>query len=341
MQTSFVPVSIGIAAENKPLTSTQLNIVAHELIPSIDGQVGVNPETVVTSGTKPDGTEYQTSVQSDVVITAIWLPYGSNRVTPPDIRRGERVMVYRLADTDQYYWRDLGLDSDKRRLETVIHAWNANPGITDSSFDASNAYYFEVSTHNKTITLGTSKANGEPFTYTFQLDSGSGVVSLSDDIGNFVSLDSNEQRITLMNSAQSFFDMHGKNLSISVLGDIDIKAGKSIKLTSGTTFDTVVGTDLTETAGASHTTTVTGPMTVNANSTFTQTTAGMHTLTAASLTQTVQGIAALTCAGPYMVTTTAYTLTSPVFSQVSGGGTLTTDAIIKSTNPNQPCIKNT
>lgn len=341
MQTSFVPVSIGIAAENKPLTSVQLNVVAHELIPSIDGPVGVNPETVVTSGTKPDGTEYQTSVQSDVVITATWLPYGSNRVTPPDIRRGERVMVYRLADTDQYYWRDLGLDSDKRRLETVIHAWNANPNITNSSFDASNAYYFEVSTHNKTITLGTSKANGEPFTYTFQLDSGSGTVSLSDDIGNFVSLDSNEQRITLMNSAQSFFDMHGKNLSISVLGDIDINAGKSIKLTSGTTFNTTAGTDLTETAGASHTTTATGPMAVNANSTFTQTTTGVHTLTTASLTQTVQGIAALTCAGPYAVTTTAYTLAAPVFLQVSGGGTLTTDAIIKSTNPNQPCIKNT
>ena len=348
MQTSLIPVSIGTAAENKPLTSTQLNVVAHELLPALDGYLSVNPETVTGEGKRPDGSDYQTSVQSDVVITATWLPYGSNRVTPPDIRRGERVMLYRVADTDQYYWRDLGLDASFRRLESVIFAWNANPSIADSGFDPDNAYYFEVSTHNKSITMGTSKANGEPFAYTLQFDTAEGSVTLSDDIGTFVQLNSAEKQIVLMNAAQSYFNMHDKNLSISVLGDIDIKAGKSIKMESGTstehkagtTFTTEAGTDLTETAGGTHTTTATGPMTVNANTTFTQSTKAVHSLTVgATYTTTVQGIASLTCTGPYTVTTPAYTLMSPVFLQ-EGGATLTTDGIIKSTNPGQPCIRN-
>lgn len=348
MHSSLVPVSIGIAAENKPLTSVLLNVEAHEILPTVDGAIGVNPETVTSSGTRPDGTEYQTSVQSDLVITATWLPYGSNRVTPPDMRRGERVMLYRLADTDKYYWQDLGLDPDLRRLETTIFAWNANPSIKDGGFSAENAYYFEVSTHNKTITLSTSKANEEPFSYTLSFNANEGTITLTDDIGNYINLDSNEKRITLANAAQSFYDMHDKDLTVSVLGDIKIQAGGNITMESGgatehkagTSFDTAAGTDMTETAGQSHTTTSTGLMTVKAGAGFVQTTNGEYTQNITGIsTTTVQGVTTVTSVGPYTITTPAYTLLSPVFLQ-QGGATLTTDGIIKSTNPGQPCIRN-
>ena len=343
--TALKATSISVAAENKPLTATTLNVYPLELVPAGDGYLGVNPVQVETTGTKYDGTEYTSSVQSDNVITAEWLPYGSNRVTPPDIRRGERVMLYRVGDTDQYYWSDLGLDASLRRLETVIYAFNANPSIKTSGFDPSNCYYLEVSTHNKTFTLGTSKANGEPYAYTLQLNAADGNFTFTDDIGNFVHLDSKDKRIILKNAAESFFDMFGKNLSISVLDNIDIKAGKRIDVTAGTDATLTVGKSLTETVGTetkrttgtsldttvgTTTSVTTGTAyTLNAGTLITETaltgfnvTAGECTVTSnqGPLALTSTGPMVITAAGPYTVIASNILMTAP--SMVHVGKTL-------------------
>ena len=335
--TALKAVSMGTAAENKPLTATTLNVYPYELIPAGDGYLGVNPVQVETTGTKYDGTEYTSSVQSDNVFTAEWLPYGSNRVTPPDIRRGERVMLYRVGDTDQYYWTDLGLDARLRRLETVIYAFNANPSIKTSGFDPSNCYYVEVSTHNKTFTLGTSKANGEPYAYTLQLNAADGNFTFTDDIGNFVHLDSKDKRIILKNAAESFFDMFDKDLSISVLGNIDINAGKRIDIKAGTDATLTVGESLKETIGSTldistvkSTTVTTGTeYTLNAGTMITENALTGFNVTAGECTMvankglfsvTSTGPALLTATGPYTVVASNILMTAP--SMVHVGKTL-------------------
>lgn len=200
--------SIGLAAENKPLRSRILNVTPVEQLPSLDGEIAFNPTDSITVGEDSEGNRYEVKTVMDITLSCEWLPMGSNRVTPPDIRRGELVEVYQLGDSDQYFWRPLGLRDHLRRLETVIYAFNANPTEDeDNQIDINNCYFLEVSTHNRTITLGTSQANGEPFQYTLQLNAGAGLVTLVDDIGNLVELDSSERSILAQNADESFIQL--------------------------------------------------------------------------------------------------------------------------------------
>lgn len=197
--------SIGIAAENKPLDTRQLNITPIEALPALDGEITFSPQELLVSGTDSFGNRYEVRTTLDNTVTAEWLPMGSNRLTPPDIRRGEFVEVLRLGDSDRFFWRPMGLRDDLRRLETVIYAFNANPNETEGNgIDIQNCYFLEISTHRKLVTFGTSKANGEPFQYTFQINTDEGLVTLTDDIGNYIELDSGERSLRIENADRSF-----------------------------------------------------------------------------------------------------------------------------------------
>ncbi|MFO5979448.1 hypothetical protein ACLBSL_32710, partial [Klebsiella pneumoniae] len=85
--------------------------------------------------------------------------------TPPDVMRGEKIAIYRLGDTSQFYWRSMGLSNDLRTLESVVYTFNASlsPGGAGKNFDT--CYFMQFSAHDKHVTIGTSKANGEPYRY--------------------------------------------------------------------------------------------------------------------------------------------------------------------------------
>lgn len=230
----LVPYSLGIAAENKPLTTRHLNITPTELLPALDGEINFNPTTETFSGVDSVGDPYEVSVNKDVSISAEWLPMGSNRVTPPDVRRGEPIMIYRLADSDRYYWQCMGLRDDLRRLETVILAINANPDPSSGrGIDVSECYFLEVSSHQKLITLGTSKANGEPFSYTMQLNTGSGEFTVEDDIGNHLYLNSGRAFWEMTNADGSYYQLDRQTINISAPTVINMEAGSSIILQAG------------------------------------------------------------------------------------------------------------
>lgn len=199
--------SIGIVAANKALASREIEVTPVEELPMLDGEISTNADTQDTKATDASGKAYSASVQTQVTIKATWLRFGSaNRMTPPDVRRGEVVMIYQFGDADSYYWVVLKDDSRLRKLETVIWAISAT---TDESkpTDASVSYYFEVSSHNKLIHIHTSKANEEPFEYDIQLNTGEGSFTITDDAGNYVRLDSAARRIELKNSDGTHFDL--------------------------------------------------------------------------------------------------------------------------------------
>lgn len=241
MVSQFHVHSIGIVAENKPRNDRFCNIIAIEDSPALDGEVSYNPQTEVIQITDSVGKVTSIKTTSDATINCEWYPSGSNRVTPPDVQRGELVEILRLADTDQYYWRCMGLRDNLRRLETVIFAVNASPENGGSNgINFKNCYFFEVSGHNGQITLGTSKANGEPFSYTMQLNTKEGAFNLIDDIGNQFELDSGDRRLQMRNADNSYVKVEKKTVEIS--GDDSVKlmsGGTSFELTpKGSTHTT-------------------------------------------------------------------------------------------------------
>ncbi|BAQ02590.2 hypothetical protein [Ralstonia phage RSL2] len=157
------------------------------------GEITDNVEKIDVKGQDASGNSYQGKVESKPTITAMWLPIGEpNRVTPPDVRRDELVIIYRYADTQYYFW-STAFNNTLRKLETVTHWYSGTPDDgpnADTERTGDNGYIVEVSTHDGHILISTSKKNGEKCRYTCAFDTKNGQFNLQDDLGNDIQLDS-------------------------------------------------------------------------------------------------------------------------------------------------------
>jgi hypothetical protein len=218
----LVPYSIGIVAANKPLTSKDIEVTPREDLTMQNGELTDNLNTANTKGKDADGASFETTVKSSATVTARWLPMGSNRKTAPDVRRGEKVLIWKFADADKYYWSSLEYDPKLRKLETIILAIS-NTQKEEDDADGDNTYFIEFSTHNKRIHLHTSVSDGEPFGYDFLFDTKNGTVTLHDTIENMVHLDSAAKRIILKNAEGTYLDLNALDLIMNVMGDMMVK----------------------------------------------------------------------------------------------------------------------
>lgn len=218
---------IGIVAVNKALNSNQIEVTPIEDLTMLDGEITDNVDTYSAAATNSEGENYDVEAKTSVTINATWLPVGqSNRMTSPDVRRGEQVMLYRFADSDMYYWNTLRNDLRFRKLETVVFGISATKK-EDATPNESNTYVFEVSTHKKFIRLHTSQDDKEPFGYDIKLDTGNGVFTFEDTIGNKITLTSEDKQIRLENASGNYIDLIDNVLNISTNETINIKTAKT------------------------------------------------------------------------------------------------------------------
>lgn len=268
--------TIGTAAENLALNSAVLEITPDEHMPMVDGEVSTNANQAQATGTDLTGASYQTTATSSGTIKATWLPLGQpNRMTPPNVRRGEQVMVYRFGDNDKFYWNTMRNDLTFRRLETVMFAISA-VATEGTPCDATNTYFLEFSSHKKTITLSTSvsKVNGEVTCYTVTLDPGQGKFTIADDVDNTMFLDSTQNQWHIQNGDGSFFDMTKKAIQIYAEDSVDIKtkaysleASDTIKETTGDRNLQASTNEITATSTHNGALTENGPLQLNGDMT--------------------------------------------------------------------------
>lgn len=221
--------SEGVVAENKPLSTNDCLVTPYEVFPMMDGDLGDDIYESEVEGVDSFDVPFKLTVKTGTTIKCKWYQRGSNRHTAPDVRRGERVEIWRFGDSKEFYWVSKGLDDHLRRLETVRFLFNADPdGLGDNPPSPENSYVFEISTHDKLITLQTSILNGEPFEYVIQLNTDQGYFTIKDDIGNYVTVDSQERSIRLQNADGSFIDLDKENINAYAKGNISVEALKDI-----------------------------------------------------------------------------------------------------------------
>ena len=227
--------SLGIVAVNKLPNSDEVEILLTEVNPFVSGEITDNTTMYNANGVKADGSSYNVSIKSTPTVKATWHPTGDyNRTTSPNVRRGQKVQVYKFSDDDRYYWDVTGKrDGTTGRLETVRHEYsnNATEGKKD---DADSTYYHEVSTEKGTITTHTSKSNGEPCAFTIQINAKEGKTIITTDNGLYLSLDGVGNRIVLCNSDNSFIDLNKTNITINATDSVTIHT-KDYKVNSETT----------------------------------------------------------------------------------------------------------
>lgn len=226
--------SLGIAAENLTIGQRTLQVTPIEHLNFVDGELKSNPTNDTVTGQDADGNSTQTKVITDNSLEATWLPFHSNRHTAPNIRRGERVLLWRFANQDKYYWTELGLDHKYRKLETVTYVFNATQNESDDTTNFENCYYVEVSTHKGTITLKTSKANKEKTAHTVQFNPMAGTFTFADDLGQVIFVDSVKHVIHLANADQSQITLDKQIITVQCQDTLNLISAKTMNLQTQT-----------------------------------------------------------------------------------------------------------
>lgn len=226
--------SIGIVAANKELQSREIEVTPIEQMPMLNGELNDNVSSLETKGTTADGSSYESKLNATNSIRAQWLPIGmSNRVTPPDVRRGEHVAIYKYGDHDKYYWTTLQDDLHLRKLETVVYAWS-NTREESQTTSPDNTYFLEVSTHKKIVHLHTAANDGELCTYDIQINTKEGYVAMVDGLGNVFRLNSKAQTFIMENPSGNYFKLEKDNLNIKLNGSMNIEASGGYNLKTPT-----------------------------------------------------------------------------------------------------------
>ncbi len=236
--------SFGLVANNLPMSdpdnptegANRLQVTPIEQLTMLDGELGSIPAEQEVEGQDASGNNYVSKVTSDTAIEADWLPgLGvSNRRTAPNMRRGERVLLFSYADTDQYYWTDLGLDGHLRKLETAIYTWS---GTSDEAIDGTqdgNCYSLEVSTHTGQMTLKTSKLNGEYCIFAIQVNAKDGNIIIVDDLDNELVFDSANTKIHVKNAEGTVFELDKQKLYGYAKDSITFKSDRSMLFQTNT-----------------------------------------------------------------------------------------------------------
>jgi hypothetical protein len=218
-KSAFRPVAVGLVATNKKRGTPNIRVTPIEIFSDLNSDIKDQSEEVESSGLGADNKPFKIKISRGIAIDAEWLGE-TNRVLSPDVRRNEQVMLYQSGDSNKYYWTSMGRDDNLRRLETLVWAYNGDPSNEDADPSRDNSYVQEISTHDGHITLTTSDKNGEKAKYLFQFNTKDGRVTLEDNLGNFIFLDSVERDIHLQNGDTSFFRM--------LKEDIFIQSNKSI-----------------------------------------------------------------------------------------------------------------
>lgn len=234
-------IGIGKATEHKLLSSKECYFQIIELFPFDQGEMKSDRMDIHDAGVDFKGEAYEVTVPFSKSVKATWLPSGGNRVTAPDIRRGERAEIFRLADSDKYYWRPIELDQGVRRLETAMFLFSNTEDESVKELTPENSWMMEVSTHQGTLSISTPKSNGEEFGYNLQLNTKQSTFLFQDDAGQEFELESKERRWRVANGDGSSILVDKKNITRTapetikdVCKDYICEASNSIKTTTKT-----------------------------------------------------------------------------------------------------------
>ncbi len=219
----------GIVCVDKVHNSRIVKVYVNDILPFLNGELGDNDGL--------EGFEYIDDELDEVMvdeaattnhITAEWFSMETNRVFPPDMRKGEQVLVIKYSDEDLYYWLPLGRDDNLRKLE--LHRIAVSDDIkTDKKLDDLNTYFFELDTlHFQRIRIVTNKSNGEDYKYEFVIDAQNDYISMSDDIGNEVILESKIPRVKLINSRGTTVDLNKDDAIVLAPRDIILHAKRQV-----------------------------------------------------------------------------------------------------------------
>lgn len=202
-QSVFRRVGVGYAAQDLNDGLHDLEVLNVEWFGYSSGTLDEGVTKLTYTGVDISGKTHEVTVEASITIKAKWQAAQNNRMVPPRVVKGERVEIYQVSDTDQYYWRSMGVDEHLRKNDSVVLGVANKKERTTEPLDDSNTYYAIIDSKNKVVKLHTGTSDGEPYAYDVQIDTKVGNLLITDDVGNSVHINSSESRVELTNASGS------------------------------------------------------------------------------------------------------------------------------------------
>ena len=230
----LVDLGVGIVAADKNDNSRFISVFIQEQLPYHEGAVTNDVVDTQVNGVDHEGNAYSHILQKTMAVKADWKKT-ANRITAPNVRKGERVRVLAASDTEVYYWEEMGRDPELRRAESITWGYNAS-GVELTKgmpVTADNHYTITVDGNDGHITIKTTMANGEKVGYTVQLHGKAGHFTVSDNKPNpnTWQIDSNTNTIITQNGDGSYISMAGPVTTIHATKQIILDA-PDVKITA-------------------------------------------------------------------------------------------------------------
>lgn len=250
---------VGYAVADKENDSRTLKVYCPELQPFLKGELtGVQIDTPVS--TSDGNVTYNGSVKSINYVTCEYRSQQSDRLTPPDVRRGEKIIVTMYGDSNtSFYWDTAGVDTGTRRTERVIIGANDTLKYNEALTEA-NAYCLIFDTRNrKVIRLATCKSDGEQYSYYLSLEPDNNRMVMSDDNDNTIWINTANSQVMMSNHSGSLLNLENENIVMSCKGNITIDAkGGDITMHSGNDTYINVGANFSQFTKGSYSSMVLG-----------------------------------------------------------------------------------
>lgn len=234
---------LGLVAEDRQLKSRVIKVFVKEMTPYATGGLKDNTKEEAFNLTGSDGEVISGKTSTTNCVTAEYLDFFSNRTFPPDVVKGEQVIIVQFADTDIYYWFSAGRDDQLRRGEILRFAISDDMTVVKDLTD-NNTYFIELDTKvEKRIRIKTSSSDGEAFVYNLTIDAKNSKIILGDDGQNSIELHSLIPRIFMKNRNGTTADLNASNLSLIAPQDMLLRADGSItvKTPKLSVFATLIG----------------------------------------------------------------------------------------------------
>lgn len=226
----------GIVSADKPEDTNIIEVFPKDVMYNLTGEINNKQESVVINRESTDGKVKTDKITATDTIPARWLALGgSNRVSAPDVRKGETVLIFRYGTNDDYYWEPITTELAKRGKETVTYLFKNTDSQDNIKEDGSNAYYLTFSTRHKFIHLHTSNNDGEPVAFDFKLDTRQGIASLVDSRGNNIILNSPEDKLNIKTNNE--FNLETTNKVNVTTKDCTIKCDNFTVLSKKTSIN--------------------------------------------------------------------------------------------------------
>jgi hypothetical protein len=206
------PYSLGIVAKDIEVGSDIIEVYPMEKIPDAHPEIGKDEEKEKDPEEKKVedtcGNKEKIKIKRTQTIKARWLSINQyNRITPPTIRKGEYVILYRLANADIFFWDTLWNDPKIRKEEVAVFAFSDKKNIS-KTMDINEYYHMIVNTFSGFVSIVLPPNNGEPVGYTVDINAGAATLAITDTIGNRIVLKSKGQE------GDSKMQTEGEDLSI-------------------------------------------------------------------------------------------------------------------------------